>query len=65
MKKNQGDDATDRQHHGECYRKARNKYALVCAADRAQGNQAIGENAGEHSEHDLRDMVPRKVPQDT
>ena len=45
-------------------RQARDKSALVAAADGAQHNQAISENAGEDSEHDLRDAVAHEVPQD-
>ena len=54
---NERADAADRQHNGERYRQARNKFALVAAADGAQHDQAIGKYAGEDSEHDLHDTV--------
>jgi hypothetical protein len=57
-------DAAHRQHDAERHGQARNKSALVAAADGAQHDQAIGENAGEDSEHDLRDAVAHEVPQD-
>ncbi len=51
----EGADTSERQHEAEEHRQVWNKCALVAAANGAQHDQAISENAGEDPEHYLRD----------
>ena len=61
---NERNDATDRQRHRERHSQARDKFAIAAAANGTQYDQAVDENAGEYSEHDLCYAITYKIPQD-
>ncbi len=61
---NESDDPADRRQDADKHCQVWDEIALVAAEDGAQHDQAIGENAREHSEHDLRDCGTHEVPQD-
>ena len=57
----EGANTAERQHEAEEHRKAWNKCIIVAAANGAQHDQAIGENGGEDTEHELRHAAAHEV----